>query len=93
MRYELGKIDKIETFNIDEVAETYEEQSSFPNDGKEYRRKNVATIIFQDGKFHKCLFSFSKSYSREEWRKLAALDKIIEKIEKDFYDKPKAKKK
>ena len=82
MRYEIGKIDKVETFNIDEIAETYEEQSSCHIDGKEYRRKNVAKIVFQGGKFSGCFFDFSGTYTRDQWRKLAELSKLIEVIEK-----------
>ena len=41
----------------------------------------TVTIIFENRKFKECRFSFSGTYSREEWAILAAIEKLILEIE------------
>ena len=38
-------------------------------------------IIFEDGKFSKCIFPFNHSYTREQWAMLAEIESEIHRIE------------
>ena len=44
-----------------------------------------AHILFQDGKFHRCVFPFHNYYTREQWRMLARLEQEITAIEADHH--------
>jgi len=38
-------------------------------------------IIFENGKFSKCIFPFNHSYTREQWAMLAEIESEIHRIE------------
>ena len=53
-------------------------------DTYQYKVNDVfVTIIFLNGKFNSCKFPFVDSYTREEWKILAHIDRLISKIEKE----------
>lgn len=45
---------------------------------------HVATIFFVNGKFDRVWFSFQGTYTREQWKTLAAIEKQISKIERSL---------
>ena len=40
-----------------------------------------ASIIFEDGKFHRCIFPFHNYYTREQWKILGLLAQHISALE------------
>lgn len=40
-----------------------------------------ASIIFENGKFHRCTFPFHAHYTREQWKILALLEQQISALE------------
>lgn len=44
---------------------------------------STVEIIFEDGKFVHCDYDFSCPYTREEWRLLEEINRLIEILEED----------
>ena len=41
-------------------------------------------ITFENGKFSRCVFPFTCTYTREQWKALAAIEEEIHRIEISF---------
>ena len=69
------------TRNITEYHFQLSEDSSTP---KCPDTLGKVVIIFENGKFYRCVFPFTCTYTREQWKALAAIEEEIHRIEISF---------
>ena len=69
------------THNITEYHFQLSEDSSTP---KCPDTLGKVVITFENGKFSRCVFPFTHTYTREQWKALAAIEEWIHRIEISF---------
>ena len=50
----------------------------------EVEEGNIIHIVFENGEFSRCSFGFSGTYTREQWKILAAIEKKITELELSY---------